>query len=224
MALPFTAEQFFGLFRIYNETVWPAQWALHALALVAIYLAVRPGSGSSRAVSAILGALWLWLGLAYHLAFFTSINPIAYAFSAISVAGGLVFFWLGVVRQRLCFRLSLRGRGLMGLFLVVFSLVLYPAWSMLVGHSYPELPTFGLPCPTAIFTLGMLAFLTPPYPRAALVVPILWCLVGVQAAFLLDVPQDLGLLVAAATGVFLLMKAPEVASPADRTSETTSRP
>ena len=219
MALPFTAEQFFGLFRTYNETVWPAQWALLALALVAIYLATCPSSGSSRTISAILGALWLWLGLAYHLAFFASINPLAYAFSAISVAGGLVFFWLGVVRQGLCFRLSLRSRGLMGLFLVVFSLVLYPVWSSQAGHPYPELPTFGLPCPTTIFTLGMLAFLAPPYPRAALVVLILWCLVGVQAAFLLDVPQDLGLLVAAATGVFLLVKNPTVASQGDQASD-----
>lgn len=206
MVLPFTVEQFFGVFRAYNETVWPAQWVLGAFALVVIYLAAKPSDWSHQAISAILGTLWLWLGLAYHLAFFIAINPLAYAFAAVSVAGGLAFFWFGVVRRRLRFRFSPHGRGLLGLLLVVFALVIYPAWSVLAGHSYPAFPTFGLPCPTTIFTVGMLALLVPPYPRAPLVAPVLWCLVGAQAAFLLGVPQDLGLLFAAAVGVFLLAR------------------
>lgn len=53
----------------------------------------------------------------------------------------------------------------------------------------------------------MLAFAVPPCPRAAVLVPVLWCFVGVQAAFLLGVPQDLGLLVAVAVGIFLLARA-----------------
>jgi Family of unknown function (DUF6064) len=207
MVLPFTTEQFFGVFRAYNETVWPAQWVLGALAVAALWLAARPSRWSHRAISAILGVLWLWLGLAYHLAFFAAINPLAYAFAAVCVAGGLAFLWLGAVRRRLRFQLSPRGRGGVGLLLVAFAGVVYPAWSVLAGHRYPAFPTFGLPCPTTLFTMGMLAFLVPPYPRAALVAPLLWCLVGAQAAFLLGVPQDLGLLVAAAFGIFLLMRA-----------------
>lgn len=207
MVLPFTVEQFFGVFRAYNETVWPAQWGLVAVALIAIGLSVKPGDGSGRAVSAILGALWLWLGLAYHQAFFAAINPLAHAFAAVSVAGGAAFLWWGVVRRRLQFRFSVRGRGAVGLALVVFALVVYPAWSALAGHRYPAFPTFGLPCPTTLFTVGMLAFLVPPYPRAVLVAPVAWCLVGAQAAFLLGVPPDLGLLVAAAVGVVLIARA-----------------
>lgn len=212
MVLPFTVEQFFGVFRAYNDTVWPAQWLLGALALLALYLSARPNRGSSRAVSAILGAFWLWLGLAYHVAFFAAINRLAYAFAAVSVAGGLAFLWFGVARGQLQFRFLPRGRGWLGLALVAFALVVYPAWSVLAGHRYPEFPTFGLPCPTTIFTVGMLAFLAPPYPRAALVAPVLWSLVGSQAAFLLGVPQDLGLLVAAAAGVFLFVRATGVQS------------
>lgn len=37
MKLPFTVEQFFGIFRDYNETVWPAQVVLLGLALAAIW-------------------------------------------------------------------------------------------------------------------------------------------------------------------------------------------
>lgn len=205
--LPFTVEQFYGVFRSYNEAVWPAQWVLGALALAAICLAVRADRWSSQAVSAVLGSLWLWLGLAYHGAFFAAVNPLAYVFAAVSVAGGLAFFWFGVAQRRLRFQWCPGARAYMGLLLIVFALAVYPAWSAFAGHRYPAFPTFGLPCPTTIFTLGMLAFLVPPYPRAVLMAPLLWSLVGAQAAFLLGVPPDLGLLAAAAAGVSLLVQA-----------------
>ena len=91
--------------------------------------------------------------------------------------------------------------------LIVFALIVYPLWSWYAGHGYPFMPTFGLPCPTTIFTIGILAFMIPGYPRSPLIVPVLWCLVGVQAAFLLGVVQDMGLIVAGAVGVMLLIKA-----------------
>ena len=50
--------------------------------------------------------------------------------------------------------------------------------SVWLGHAYPAMPTFGAPCPTTLFTIGMLCFLVPPYPRAPLVAPILWAVVG----------------------------------------------
>jgi hypothetical protein len=204
--LPFTAEQFFGVFRAYNESVWPAQVILLALALLACALVFTRRRWSDVVTSAVLGALWLWLGLAYHWAFFAEINPLAYAFAALSVAGGLLFLWHGVVRQGLRFGASCTPRSLMGFALIGFALLLYPSWSLYAGHAYPSMPTFGLPCPTTLFTIGMLAFLLPPYPRSPLIVPVLWCLVGVQAALLLGVHQDLGLLVAAVVGIALMMR------------------
>ncbi len=81
----------------------------------------------------------------------------------------------------------------------------YPIWATFAGHGYPELPTFGLPCPTAIFTIGVLALGHGAGVRAVLVVPLLWSLVGSQAALLLDVKPDLGLLVAGAVAVGLFL-------------------
>jgi hypothetical protein len=206
MQLPFTTDEFFGLFREYNESLWPAQVVLVGLALAAIVLVLMPRRWSGVGVSTILAILWAWLALVYHLAFFTRINPLAYVFSGFSLAGALGFLWQGVVQRRLQFAWVGGGRAFIGTVFVVFALVLYPIWSWYEGHPYPYMPTFGLPCPTTIFTIGLLAFLVPPYPRIPLIVPILWCLVGAQAAFLLGVRQDLGLLVAAAVGVVLLAR------------------
>jgi Family of unknown function (DUF6064) len=206
VALPFTSDEFFAVFDAYNEAVWPAQLFLLALAVLALVLVAFPRTWSGRAVSAILAFLWAWSALAYHVAFFASINPLAYVFAAVSAAGGLVFVWQGVVRLKLRFQLARRARVAVGVVLVVFALFIYPAWSLYSGHGYPGMPTFGLPCPTTLFTMGLLTFLVPPYPRSTLVVPVLWCLVGAQAAFLLGVWQDLGLLVAAAVGAVLIAR------------------
>ena len=44
--------------------------------------------------------------LAYHLAFFAAINPLAYVFAALFLCGAAVFFWQGVVWGRMNFRIT----------------------------------------------------------------------------------------------------------------------
>lgn len=54
MQLPFSVEQFYGVFRDYNTTLWPAQVLLTVPALAAIALVRVPRRWSGVAVSAIL--------------------------------------------------------------------------------------------------------------------------------------------------------------------------
>lgn len=206
MTLPFTVEQFYATFRDYNEAVWPAQWLLAALAAAAAGLAFVPRRRSWRAISAILGCLWIWQAFAYHFAFFARINPLAYAFGVISLMAAWMFVWDGVVLGRLRFYVRNRASCYAGFALIVFALIVYPAWPWFAGKRYPYVPTFGLPCPTTIFTIGMLALRAAPYPRGPLFVPILWAFVGGQAALLLDVPQDFGLIAAGSVGLVLLVQ------------------
>jgi hypothetical protein len=214
MKLPFTADQFFDVFRLYNEAVWPAQFALNLLALAALALLIWPRQNSGRLISAILALLWAWTGIAYHLLYFTPINKAAYAFALFFVAGSAAFLWAGVVQGRLAFTSASAPRRILGGVLVAFALILYPALSALLGHAYPAMPTFGLPCPTAIFTVGVLCFLCAPYPRYVLAAPVLWAAVGSQAAFLLGVYQDIGLLVAGVIALALAVRSKSAAASA----------
>ena len=86
-------------------------------------------------------------------------------------------------------------RGI-GLGLVLYS-VAYPFLSAL-GHKYPTTPTFGVPCPTAILTIGALLTLRGRVPLTLAIIPALWGLIGV----LLAVPTDYVLLGA---GVLLIV-------------------
>ena len=208
MRLPFTPEAFFDVFERYNEAVWPAQVALALLALVAVGLAVRgEGVARARGVAGVLALLWLWMGVVYHLAFFRAINPAAVAFGVAFVAQAALLVWYGVLRARLAFRPRLDARGVSGGLLLAYALVGYPLLGAALGHGYPASPTFGLPCPTTIFTLGLLLWAAPPAPWPVLVIPLGWAIVGTSAAVQLGVREDFGLGVAALAVVVLTVTA-----------------
>jgi hypothetical protein len=200
MSLPFSHAQFFEVLVRYNEAVWPSQVVLTLCALAAVALLFVPGRG--RAVSLILAALWAWMAIAYHVAFFLAINPAALLFAVVFLAGAAAFAW-----SKLRFGWPGATRGAWGIALIAYALAGYPLLGAMFGQHYPAAPTFGLPCPTTLFTAGMLLFLKPPYPRHVLIVPLAWTLVGSQAALLLGVPQDFGLIVAALALAWLALAA-----------------
>jgi hypothetical protein len=205
--MPFTVEQFFEVFARYNESMWPAPVVLNILALVAMVLAWRAKAGDGRWVAGILAGMWTWMALAYHVAFFTAVNPAAWLFAGAFLCAAVSFVWLGIVRERLQFSFRRDVFGWVGLGLIGYALVVYPWLGFELGHRFPANPTFGLPCPTTIFTIGLLLFATPPVPRLVFAVPVLWALVGSTAAWKLGVLEDLGLLLAAAAaGVALVVR------------------
>ncbi|HSB34572.1 MAG TPA: DUF6064 family protein, partial [Nitrospirota bacterium] len=57
------------------------------------------------------------------------------------------------------------------------------------------------PCPTTIFTIGVLLFAAAPVPRSVFIIPVLWAAVASAAAFQFGVLQDLGLLPAGLAGI-----------------------
>ncbi len=205
MNLPFTMDQFLSVFEQYNKAVWPAQIILYLLGLTAIYFSFRKSALSNRLIAAILGFLWIWIGIAYHWSFFTAINPAANVFAALNVIQGAVFLVFGGFYQRLSFHFKPNLYGIIGASLVLYALIIYPALGYAFGHVYPQSPTFGLPCPTTIFTFGLLLWTDKPVPKSVLIIPFLWSLIGATAALTLGVREDIGLLVAGIVGLILLV-------------------
>jgi hypothetical protein len=206
MQMPFTVEQFFGVFAAYNQALWPAHLLAWALGAAAVGLALRPGPVRSRAAAGILAALWLANGLGYHLAFFTRINPAAYGFAAVFVLGAAAFAWQGVVLGRLGFAAGAGPTGLAGWGCVLYGLAGYNLLGWALGHGWPEAPMFGVaPCPTTVFTWGLLLWSRPPAGWPVLAMPALWTAVGGSAAVALAVPQDYGLIAAGALGLGVIL-------------------
>jgi Family of unknown function (DUF6064) len=194
MRLPFTSQQFFDLLAAYNAAFWPVVavlWGVSVVAVVGRWSSRRP---DDRWLSALLAVQWAWSAVAYHLVLFTRINPAAWLFAALFLLQAALFVRSGVIKGDLSFSSSRPGWTKVGWFLTVYAL-LYPAINAVEYGSVTEIPTFGLPCPTTIFTAGLLVSASSR-SRSLTVIPILWSAVGGSAAFLLGVSADYALPVA----------------------------
>lgn len=198
--MPFTIEQFLQVFEKYNQTIFPMQFVLTLVGIVAVGLAVSRKSFANKTISGLLGFLWLWAGIIYHLIFFTKISPPAYVFGALFVFQGWLFLYEGVVKNSLSFRTSQKFYGFLGATFITYALVIYPLIGYALGRTFPASPTFGTPCQTTIFTFGLLLWTDKKTPSSLLIVPVLWSIVGTSAALNFGIKEDFGLLVAATIG------------------------
>lgn len=195
--VPLSAEAFFGTFRAYNEAFVAAPFILVAIALVMVYLAIRPTGRSDRMIGLFLAGLWAWAGIAYFMLNHATVNPAAYVFGGLFVIQAILFMHVGTIRHRITFGPSWDAYGITGAVLIAYALILYPVIGLATGHPFPETPTFGVPCPTTIFTLGLLLWTTSRVSGWVLVIPVVWAIVGTVAVLNWGVWQDLMMPIAA---------------------------
>jgi hypothetical protein len=193
--LPFTEIEFLDNLGAFNAALWPLIVLLW-LAALALTIQIARGRARSTVIWAFAALMWAWSGIAYHAVFFTRINPAAWVFAALFVAQAVGFLWFGVTRHPLKFVWGRSPRYWLAAVFLVFALA-YPALVLMTGHTLPRAPAFGVPCPTTIFTAGLL--LAMPMSRWLLVIPIVWSLVGGSAAFLFGMTPDLMLFAVAVT-------------------------
>lgn len=105
-----------------------------------------------------------------------------------------------VVTRRIEFVWGHTARHKFAAVFIVYSL-LYPLLVLASGHGYPRAPLFAVPCPTTLFTCGVLLTAVPRVPVGASVVPVAWTVIAGSAAILLDVPPDAMLFIAGAAVV-----------------------
>lgn len=205
MKIPFSIDEFLSVFENYNQSLWPIQLILYGLAFSAIFLVIGNKAGFSRIVFSILTLLWIWMGLVYHIFYFTSINKAAYLFGVLFILQGLIFLYFGVVKQKIELKTGIKLYEGIGIVLIGYALVLYPFIGYRLGHVYPKTPTIGVPCPTTIFTFGILLFSVKRIPWYLIIIPFLWSVIGFFAAMSLTIKEDFGLVIAGITASVILL-------------------
>ena len=107
---------------------------------------------------------------------------------------------------RFKFRRDLKST--IGLSLILYALLIYEVIGYASGHGLMKGPLFGVaPCPTTIFTIGVLLLASGGWVIWLAIIPIMWSVIGSSAAGLLGVPEDFGLAVAAGALLIVLVKA-----------------
>jgi hypothetical protein len=198
LSLPFTIAQFLEVFRQYHAAIGVAQALILMVGVVGLSFAFWANQLSGRLVAASLAILWVWMGGVYHALFFSRINPPAYLFALLFLIQAVLFLKTGVLDSRLRFQFSPTARGWLGALIQVYALAVYPALSF---RGYPAAPSFGVPCPTVLFTFGLLCWSNASW--RLWIVPCVWAAIGTSAGFLLGMPQDGALAVVAVLGLLV---------------------
>ena len=205
MKTPFTSEQFIEVFKNYNLAVFPVQIIFYLMAFWIVYLMIKPNSKSDKIITLLLSFFWLWMGIVYHIIFFATINKLAFVFGVFFIIQGILFLIFGVVQDKFSFVFQKEKYGIIGLIFIAFSLIIYPILGFSFGHIYPFSPTFGLPCPTTIFTFGVLLLNQKKCPISILIIPFIWSIIGLMAVFQFGMLEDFSLIVASLVTVSLLL-------------------
>lgn len=212
MTMPFTREQFLDVFFAYNAAIWPAQIAAFCLGLVTVSLVFLKPAQATRGIFAILAILWLVNAIGYHAFFFSRINPAAWLFAGSFLLQAMMFAAAAARPEIMSFQIHRDLRTACGLAAIGYALLIYPLLGQWAGLGFMGGPMFGVaPCPTTIFTIGLLLLARGRSVLALSVIPILWSLIGFAAAVQLGIPEDLGLPLAGLVLAIVLMNKAETA-------------
>ncbi len=205
MSVPFTFDEFLEMLERFNTEWWPVHLIMYTLAVAAIYFAVRKTRYSGKVVTAILVFFWIWVGAVFNLLYFSKFYPMAYLFVVLFILEGIILAVAGLFWQRLTFRVRADLFGLVGAILIIYALIGYPLIANFTGRGYPHLLLTGMmPCPTAIFTLGLLLWSEKPIPKIVPVIPVIYALTGFVPVKL-GVVEDIGLIAAGILTAILLI-------------------
>jgi Family of unknown function (DUF6064) len=197
MKLPFDESAFFNIFESYNNTIWPLQVIMYLLALLLMFLAYNRATYFLRTALMALSLMWFINGVGYHIVHFSSINKAALGFGAMFVVQAFLFAGIAY-KMPVAFQAIPPKRSMAAWTLIVYAMFIYPLIGYALGHVYPLAPVFGVaPCPTTIFTFGIMLLIHNRPKWYVYLIPLLWSVIGTSAAFALGVWEDLGLAVAA---------------------------
>jgi hypothetical protein len=198
-------EQLLNDFAKYNLAIWPMQIIVYILGIVALCLAIRQTRYSSRIVAGVLSFLWLWIAIVPRWLDPTrGLSVIDGYYVPLSALQGVMHL-ADVFRPRVSFGSHRDAYSIAGILFIGYAMVGYPVVAHLLGRGYPQSPPFGLvPCPTMVFTVGLLLLADPKVPKRFLAAPFLWGIIGFFAP-LIGLWEDIGLFIAGVVGVPLII-------------------
>lgn len=203
----FTLERFLNYASIYNLDLYPAQYLMLGLGLIAILTVFFRTERSSRFISAILAFFYGWIGIQFYMIYFKEFMPIPFVFGILFIIQALIFILEGTISNRISFQFKADLYGLTGALLLFYALFGYQALEYLLGRGYPEILSFGMfPCPTVIFSLGLLLWTEKKFPPYILIFPIINALSGFIPAFMIGIIEDIGLIISELLVLFLLSR------------------
>jgi len=204
--LDFKLETFLNLLAGYNQNIWPLQILSYFLGILSTTIAIKTFKNSSRMISAILSFFWLWTGIVFCIFYWGPVYKPAYLFCVLWIVQGVFFLVSGVFKSDISFQFKPDPRSFLGLLFIIYALAGYQIFGYFIGHRYPRFFAPGLvPCPTNVFTVGILLLTDKKFPRYLMVLPFLWSISGFMPVSK-GVLEDMGMIIIGIAGMLLIMK------------------
>ena len=199
--LLFSPRAYWRLIERHNEALWPAQVLTLLLGIAILWLLVRPRPWSDRVIAGSLAVLWGWVAWSFLWERYATINWAAFYIAPLFALQAVL---LALVGPRLRWSFARTWRGLVGLGLFLYALVLHPLTASLMGRSIRGAEVFGItPDPTAIATVGLVLMAAGRWSWLLLAIPLTWCLAGWFTLYGMGAAESWVLLAAAGMGAAL---------------------
>ena len=186
------SEKFFNLIGNYHNKVEPMPYVFIVLALLIMWFLFSKNEYKNSIITSILGLFWCWNGLVLFTMHSAYLAPVTYAIQGVLFPlQGIIFLYLATSSKNLNYQIDSSFVSKLGFFMMFFALFLYPIIGNILGHSYPNAPVFGEPCPLTIFTFGLFLTVTQKVSYKIYIFPFLWSLMGFVAVLKLKVMTDI---------------------------------
>lgn len=191
---------------LHNMNLMGLQAVALALGAYLVWLIIRRPEAGNRIIPILLGLVWLWVAWSFLWQRYSDINLVGhYAGIAFAIQGAALLA-TGLRPSGLSVRLPTGAMKTVAAALLIFSLVLYPLLTPLLGRAIIEAEFFAMmPDPTAVATLAILANSQSRIRWPFMVVPLLWCAFSGATLWVLGLPQFWA--VAPAAPLFLVLAA-----------------
>jgi hypothetical protein len=188
--LLFSPRTYYRMFELYHDAVWPLHLVVLAIVVVTFVLLRRTDHWAGAVVAALIAVGWLWVGVAFHLQRYATINWAAKYFAGAFVLQAVLVVWFGIVRRRLTFAGQTDEIGRLVPAAFVAALVIPPLAVLAQDRGWAQVDLAWLtPDATAITTLALLLGARPSAPKVLLVVPLAWCVVAAATLTALESPE-----------------------------------
>ena len=192
------------IFEKYNLDIWPMQIIAYILGIIAVFFVIKRTRYSYRIIMGIVTFMWLWAGIGFYLLYSGPTYKPAYILGALTVVQAVLFL-AGVFKPVISYGFRLNIFSVTGLLFIAYAMIGYPLLGYFIGHVYPQSPAFGLaPCPTTIFTFGLLLMTDKKVPILFLIIPLLWALGGFMPVSV-GILEDIGLITAGVLGTVMII-------------------
>jgi hypothetical protein len=173
--LLFSPRAYYRLFERLNTDLWPGHVLALGLGLLLLAMILRDPSRSVRIQFGIAAALWIFVAIEFLLRRYGTINWASRYFAGAFLLEASLLLLAGFTGKRRAINPPSRLLRYSGVFLLGFSVVIYPVIASLAGRPWRQAEVFGLaPDPTVVATLGLALISCRRW--WCLTVPLLWCL------------------------------------------------